>query len=218
MPIAGIAGREGPGKPVGSQSLCQMWISTDVRVVVETDKSMPDGRTEDDRHGQEQKTANGQRDGRFPAEAAQGKPPWLTLGRMAIHTLALLFRPSTGSAGLEIGRSPSVFGRHNACRRFDRKKLCADRETGWRPFLPLTPAVRGRIPLALAQQPYNEMTQSRAIVMANRLSHELSPYLLQHAGNPVDWRPWGAEASGSPERSNGRSFCRSATPPVTGAT
>jgi uncharacterized protein len=30
--------------------------------------------------------------------------------------------------------------------------------------------------------------------MANRLSLETSPYLLQHAGNPVDWYPWGAEA------------------------
>jgi uncharacterized protein YyaL (SSP411 family) len=28
----------------------------------------------------------------------------------------------------------------------------------------------------------------------NRLSQEKSPYLLQHAHNPVDWRPWGAEA------------------------
>lgn len=28
----------------------------------------------------------------------------------------------------------------------------------------------------------------------NRLSHETSPYLLQHAHNPVDWYPWGAEA------------------------
>ena len=28
----------------------------------------------------------------------------------------------------------------------------------------------------------------------NRLSSEKSPYLLQHAGNPVDWRPWGEEA------------------------
>ncbi len=28
----------------------------------------------------------------------------------------------------------------------------------------------------------------------NRLSHETSPYLLQHADNPVDWYPWGAEA------------------------
>ncbi|MBN1855273.1 MAG: thioredoxin domain-containing protein [Pirellulales bacterium] len=30
--------------------------------------------------------------------------------------------------------------------------------------------------------------------MPNQLHHELSPYLLQHAENPVDWRPWGAEA------------------------
>jgi uncharacterized protein YyaL (SSP411 family) len=28
----------------------------------------------------------------------------------------------------------------------------------------------------------------------NRLAHETSPYLLQHAGNPVDWFPWGPEA------------------------
>ena len=28
----------------------------------------------------------------------------------------------------------------------------------------------------------------------NRLAHETSPYLLQHAANPVDWYPWGPEA------------------------
>lgn len=28
----------------------------------------------------------------------------------------------------------------------------------------------------------------------NRLIHEKSPYLLQHAANPVDWYPWGDEA------------------------
>ncbi|MFO7588224.1 MAG: thioredoxin domain-containing protein [Gemmatimonadota bacterium] len=28
----------------------------------------------------------------------------------------------------------------------------------------------------------------------NRLAGEKSPYLLQHAGNPVDWHPWGEEA------------------------
>ncbi len=28
----------------------------------------------------------------------------------------------------------------------------------------------------------------------NRLSQETSPYLLQHAANPVDWHPWGAAA------------------------
>jgi uncharacterized protein YyaL (SSP411 family) len=30
--------------------------------------------------------------------------------------------------------------------------------------------------------------------MANRLAQESSPYLLQHADNPVDWYPWGEEA------------------------
>ena len=30
--------------------------------------------------------------------------------------------------------------------------------------------------------------------MPNRLIHETSPYLLQHAHNPVDWYPWGEEA------------------------
>jgi len=30
--------------------------------------------------------------------------------------------------------------------------------------------------------------------MPNRLANETSPYLLQHANNPVDWYPWGEEA------------------------
>ena len=32
------------------------------------------------------------------------------------------------------------------------------------------------------------------IPMHNRLQYETSPYLLQHAENPVDWYPWGKEA------------------------
>lgn len=28
----------------------------------------------------------------------------------------------------------------------------------------------------------------------NRLADSQSPYLLQHASNPVDWWPWGEEA------------------------
>ena len=30
--------------------------------------------------------------------------------------------------------------------------------------------------------------------MPNHLQHETSPYLIQHAENPVDWYPWGEEA------------------------
>ena len=35
---------------------------------------------------------------------------------------------------------------------------------------------------------------SQEKVMPNRLIGETSPYLLQHAHNPVDWYPWGPEA------------------------
>src|SRR5579872_1858744 len=34
----------------------------------------------------------------------------------------------------------------------------------------------------------------------NRLIHETSPYLLQHAHNPVDWYPWGNEAFAKAKR------------------
>lgn len=36
------------------------------------------------------------------------------------------------------------------------------------------------------------MTTNKQI--PNRLDNENSPYLLQHAYNPVNWYPWGEEA------------------------
>jgi uncharacterized protein YyaL (SSP411 family) len=36
----------------------------------------------------------------------------------------------------------------------------------------------------------------------NRLVHEKSPYLLQHAFNPVDWHPWGEEAFARARKEN----------------
>src|SRR3954452_5002095 len=36
----------------------------------------------------------------------------------------------------------------------------------------------------------------------NRLANEKSPYLLQHAHNPVDWYPWGDEAFEKARREN----------------
>ena len=47
---------------------------------------------------------------------------------------------------------------------------------------------KGRCPLARNQ------STLQAPAGSNRLAHEVSPYLLQHAGNPVDWYPWGADA------------------------
>src|SRR4030095_15439312 len=36
----------------------------------------------------------------------------------------------------------------------------------------------------------------------NRLINETSPYLLQHAHNPVNWNPWGPEAFAEAKREN----------------
>ena len=36
----------------------------------------------------------------------------------------------------------------------------------------------------------------------NQLIHESSPYLLQHAHNPVNWYPWGEEALDKAHKEN----------------
>lgn len=39
-------------------------------------------------------------------------------------------------------------------------------------------------------------------IIVNRLQKETSPYLLQHANNPVDWYPWGEEALNKAKEEN----------------
>ena len=41
---------------------------------------------------------------------------------------------------------------------------------------------------------YGESGVNQNGIKMNRLQNEKSPYLLQHADNPVDWYPWGDEA------------------------
>ncbi len=45
-----------------------------------------------------------------------------------------------------------------------------------------------------ASAPASAPTSTPAPAHTNRLAKEKSPYLLQHAHNPVDWYPWGEEA------------------------
>src|SRR3954463_14114088 len=52
---------------------------------------------------------------------------------------------------------------------------------------------RPQAPESRASPPQPSSRNYRAR-MANRLANETSPYLLQHADNPVDWYPWGDEA------------------------
>ncbi|EKQ56748.1 MAG: thioredoxin domain containing protein [Clostridium sp. Maddingley MBC34-26] len=39
-------------------------------------------------------------------------------------------------------------------------------------------------------------------IAPNRLAEEKSPYLLQHAYNPIDWYPWGEEAFAKAKQEN----------------
>ncbi len=65
---------------------------------------------------------------------------------------------------------------------------------------PLAPATRAKLASALASRPadYRPRTRNRhpdgSPMYSNRLLLEASPYLQQHAHNPVDWYPWGDEA------------------------
>jgi len=62
-------------------------------------------------------------------------------------------------------------------------------------FFPLT--------LLMAKcQEKKSMTEKNTPEYTNKLINESSPYLLQHAHNPVDWYPWGDEAFEKAEKEN----------------
>jgi len=50
--------------------------------------------------------------------------------------------------------------------------------------------------------PTRNMSSTSQPEFANRLAKEKSPYLLQHAHNPVDWYPWSEEALELAKREN----------------
>src|SRR3972149_2675876 len=53
-----------------------------------------------------------------------------------------------------------------------------------------------RLPPAPARRllSHKPSSAARPLRCVNRLAGATSPYLLQHAENPVDWYPWGDEA------------------------
>ena len=66
-------------------------------------------------------------------------------------------------------------------------------------------ALASRLGAALAAKgpgyvPRTHHLVGQAPKYTNRLILEPSPYLLQHAHNPVDWRPWGDEAFAEAKR------------------
>src|SRR5438094_1967765 len=57
-----------------------------------------------------------------------------------------------------------------------------------------TPGCQSMAAWQRAVAPPRPRCHDGAVASANRLARETSPYLLQHAHNPVDWFPWGEEA------------------------
>tara|TARA_R110002049_G_scaffold309268_1_gene519523 strand:- start:32674 stop:34656 length:1983 start_codon:yes stop_codon:yes gene_type:complete len=55
---------------------------------------------------------------------------------------------------------------------------------------------------SLAGQETSQPTEAKTPAHTNRLADESSPYLLQHAHNPVNWYPWGEEAFAKARKEN----------------
>src|SRR6266513_139592 len=109
-------------------------------------------------------------------------------------------------------RTPSLLSAGNSKRFLDFTRN--DKNVNWRRELKLAPlgakkamATRFRFGiLALTWLVTSTPTVAEPTPAAsehtNRLAHEKSPYLLQHAHNPVDWYPWGEEAFAKARREN----------------
>ncbi|XP_060620737.2 spermatogenesis-associated protein 20 isoform X1 [Anolis sagrei] len=78
-----------------------------------------------------------------------------------------------------------------AARRLLRLLLLLPRRPGTSPAPPPLRTIFLRTALAMATGGKDSYSSA---LHTNRLVHEKSPYLLQHAHNPVDWYPWGQEA------------------------
>jgi uncharacterized protein len=65
---------------------------------------------------------------------------------------------------------------------------------GAQPFPPDLLAQLERAVAARTQYRTRHLREDGRPRFTNRLALETSPYLLQHAHNPVDWRPWGPDA------------------------
>ncbi len=75
--------------------------------------------------------------------------------------------------------------------------MSGPQEANWAGGPPDTIGAPGRtvaVDLAAGRFEGPNMAQPAERRGANRLAGETSPYLLQHADNPVDWYPWGQEA------------------------
>ncbi len=76
------------------------------------------------------------------------------------------------------------------------------------------PAASGAAPVVRVAARSTEVIRREG----NHLVGEASPYLEQHAHNPVDWYAWSDAATARASKRASSSFSPSGTPPVTGVT
>ncbi|XP_062592799.1 spermatogenesis-associated protein 20-like isoform X2 [Saccostrea cucullata] len=82
--------------------------------------------------------------------------------------------------------------KHCLERRTNNVKCCC-----FEPFICRSIVFRSKGPYLMRSRTMasgGETSNNLSNKRQNRLVNELSPYLLQHASNPVDWYPWGQEA------------------------
>src|SRR6201993_1047295 len=89
----------------------------------------------------------------------------------------------------------------DVCFPFNSCRAASPLKSDWlRTMLILSCALRSHVGLLVAATVACTVSCTAALAdpttetHTNRLIHSASPYLLQHAHNPVDWYPWGEEA------------------------
>jgi uncharacterized protein YyaL (SSP411 family) len=122
----------------------------------------------------------------------------LCVGLLCLSALGCDHAPDTKKGPLaEKDRTPGVTETVVVPPAPQRDWKVPDAAPGGQPY---GEELRGRLAVAMNEKPagYEPRTfhlrPDGSPLYTNRLVLETSPYLLQHAHNPVDWRPWGDEA------------------------
>jgi len=109
------------------------------------------------------------------------------------HTLS----GAAGSVWRVAGLAAWLILAASACRAIDGPATTLEPSPG---APPRSSELSATLSTALADQPQgyvprtHHLTENGSPRFVNRLIQQSSPYLLQHAHNPVDWHPWGREA------------------------
>lgn len=134
----------------------------------------------------------------------------------AHRSLASLVRPRSATFGAQASSAFGAFATYESARLLSLK--ASSLQLGVKSAISVS-----RSPISVTSSPVSNETTSSSLAycalkprmassssssstaahpFTNRLAKEKSPYLLQHAHNPVDWFPWSEEALETARREN----------------